>query len=142
VLDFSQKSKRYSTVGGDAFRGCFSVFDGNREGCEDWQAAAPTSNVPVDFEFGIRNASMFHGNSRNQVTILTHTRDHIPIRTAPHASTVSSRSWWGGGRRRPGAPPFARVPARCASETGARTFLSVFVHGFENPCPFPFPTHC
>ncbi|MGI5867854.1 MAG: hypothetical protein ACOX9C_00210 [Kiritimatiellia bacterium] len=35
--------------------------------------AAPTSSVPVDFEVGIKKASMFHGNSRNHVTILTHT---------------------------------------------------------------------
>ncbi|MGI5868640.1 MAG: hypothetical protein ACOX9C_04225 [Kiritimatiellia bacterium] len=34
----------------------------------------------IDFEFGIKNASMFHGKSRNHVTILTRTRDW-PIAT-------------------------------------------------------------
>jgi hypothetical protein len=59
------------------------VFDLNtrarrhREGCEDWQVAAPTSNMPIGFEFGIRNASMFHGNPRKHVTILTHTREKL-----------------------------------------------------------------
>jgi hypothetical protein len=30
----------------------------------------------------------------------------------------------------------ANVPRSSTSATGARTFLSVFVHGLENPCPF------
>jgi hypothetical protein len=43
------------------------------------------------------------------------------------------------GRRRPGEPPLARAGARCAAETGARTFLSVVAStGWKTRAPLPF----